>query len=343
MRRALSVALVSAALALAACAPTRAVVVPERGGAPLRVGIVTAGGAAEAGYASLAEAGRLDAERDLGVITSVSDVKVPEEYARWLADFAEGGYDLVVAVGPPLERATWQVARQFPAVRFALVDGAPEDDRSGTANLPNVSNLLFAENEAGYLAGTIAGTMAHERVGSAIHDTVCAMGDIAVPKTDRFIAGFRDAVNTISPTTRVLVAYSNGPGDQARALQIGLEHVSQGCDILFDVAADTGYIAAASAKGAYAIGAGWDRSAAAPDTVVASAVKRVDRAIYATVKGLREGRFTAGDDLFDASRDGIGYGTLGSAVPASARAAADQALADMKVGRIKPKTDLGRP
>ncbi|MFN2519939.1 MAG: BMP family protein [Candidatus Limnocylindria bacterium] len=343
MRRALSVALVSATLALAACAPTRAVVVPERGGVPLRVGIVTAGGAAAAGYASLAEGGRFEAERDLGVITSVSDVTEPEEYARGLADFAEGGYDLVVAVGPPFEHATWQVARQFPDVRFALVDGAPEDDRSGTEDLPNVSNLMFAENEAGYLAGTIAGAMAHERVGSAIHDTVCAMGDVAVPRTDRFIAGFRDAVNTISPTTRVLVTYSNGPGDQARALEIGLEHVSQGCDILFDVAVGTGYIAAASAKGVYAIGAGWDRSGFAPETVIASAVKRVDRAIYATVKELRDGRFTPRDVLFDASRDGVGYGTLGSAVPASARAAVDQAIADIRIGRIKPKSDLGRP
>ena len=44
-----------------------------------------------------------------------------------------------------------------------------------------------------------------------------------------------------------------------------------------------------------------------------------------------------------ASRDGVGYGTLGAIVPASARVAADQALADMSSGRIKPRTDLGRP
>ena len=335
--------LVALAITLAGCVPTRAMVRAPLG-TPLRVGVVTpATGANAAGYRALAELGLREAERDLGVRASVAGPKAPDGYARGLADFAEDGYDLVVAIGSPLERATWEVARQFPDTRFAIVDGAPEDDRSGTGDLPNVANLLFAENEAGYIVGVIAGTMAHERVGAAIHDTVCAMGDVAVPRTDRFIAGFRDAVNTVSPTTRVLVAYSNRLDDQGRAREIGLGHISQGCDILFDVGGGTGYIAAAAEKGVYAIGANVDRAPAAPASVIASAVKRVDRAVYAIVKDLREGRFAPGDALFDAARDGVGYGTLGAAVPPSAKIAADQALADMASRRITPRSDPGRP
>ncbi len=336
-------AMVALAVLAAGCRPAT-VVVSERDGAPLRVGVVTAAaGSNEPRYNALADLGRLDAEHDLGVRTSLADPKVPDDYARGLADFAEDGYDLVIAVGAPLEHATWQVAKQFPEIRFAIVDGAPEDDRSGTEDLPNVANLLFAENEAGYLVGVIAGTMAHEKVGSAIHDTVCSLGDVAVPRTDRFIAGFEDAVNTVSPTTRILLAYSNDLQDQKRATEIGLEHLAQGCDILFEVASGGGYIAAAQQKNAYAIGADADRSPSAPGTVIASAVKRVDRAIYGMVKDLREGRFKAGDTVLDASRDGIGYGVLGTVVPASARAAADQALADLKDGTIKAKTDIARP
>ncbi|MDP9264853.1 MAG: BMP family ABC transporter substrate-binding protein [Chloroflexota bacterium] len=325
---------------LAACGPSKGVI-SETAGAPLRVGIVTVvTGSNDAGYNALADLGRLDAERDLGVRTSLAESNSPDDYARGIADFAEDGYDLVIAVGVPLENATWRVAKQFPTVRFAIVDGAPEDDKSGTENLPNVANLLFAENEAGYLVGVIAATMAHDRVGSAIHDAVCSMGDIAVPRTDRFIAGYQHAVNAVSPTTRILNGYSNDLADPQKATEIGLDHIAQGCDILFQVAAGNGYTEAAGRKGVYALGIDWDRSASTPGTVIASAVKRVDRAVYATVKDLREGRFKAGDNLFDASKDGIGYGTLAPIVPASARAAADQALADIKSGRIKPKADL---
>lgn len=342
MKRA-SAAFVIAAAVLASCAPNRAPV-HETARAPLRVAVVTApAGPGQSGYNALADQGRLEAESEFGVRTTLAASAAPEDHVRTLADFAEGGYDLVIAVGVPMENATWQVARQFPGVRFAIVDGAPLDDKSGTQNLPNVANLLFAENEAGYLVGVVAGSLAHEKVGSAIHDTVCAMGDIAVPRTDRFIAGFVDAVNTASPTTRILLGYSNDLLDQQRSTEIGAEHIAQGCDILFQVAAGDGYIEAARQKNVYAIGIDFDRRDVAPETVIASAVKRVDRAVRATVRDLRDGAFRPGDNVFDASKDGIGYGTLGAAVPTTARAAADQALADIKSGTIKPKKDVARP
>ena len=70
------------------------------------------------------------------------------------------------------------------------------------------------------------------------------------------------------------------------------------------------------------------------------AIKRVDKAVYDTSKAVKDGAFKAGDNSFNATNDGIGFGKLDAVVPADAKAAADKALADIKSGAIKPKTDL---
>jgi basic membrane lipoprotein Med (substrate-binding protein (PBP1-ABC) superfamily) len=63
----------------------------------------------------------------------------------------------------------------------------------------------------------------------------------------------------------------------------------------------------------------------------------VNKAVFDTAKAVKDGKYAAGDNFFSATNDGIGYGTLDSVVPNDAKTAADQALADIKSGKIKPK------
>src|SRR5438270_126378 len=130
--------------------------------------------------------------------------------------------------------------------------------------------------------------------------------------------------------------------DQQKGKEVGLNHISKNCDILFQVAGGSGlgYIAAAKEKGVYAIGVDVDQIDVAPGTVITSAMKRVDKAVYDTSNAVKSGSFKAGDNFFSATNDGIAYGKLDPVVPADAKAAADKALADIKSGAIKPKTDL---
>ena len=310
---------------------------------PIKVGLVTdIGGLNDKSFNSLANQGRLDAEKDFKVTTSVTESKKQEDYVPNLTNYAQQGYDLVIAVGFLMTNATWKVAKQFPNVKFAIIDGAPADDAGKTQNLPNVANLFFAEQEAGYLVGVIAATMAKDKVGKATHNTLCSMGGIPIPPVDHYIAGYQDAIKTVDPTATILNGYSNSFTDQAQGKEVGLNHISKGCDILFQVAGGSGlgYIAAAKEKGVYAIGVDADQIDAAPGTIITSALKRVNKAVYDTIGAVQKGAFKAGDNLFNASNDGVGYGKLDSVVPAAAKAAADQALADIKSGKIKPKTEV---
>src|SRR5438094_9806392 len=136
-----------------------------------------------------------------------------------------------------MQNAAWKVATQFPNVKFAIIDGAPANDKGDTANLPNVANLFFKEQEAGYLVGVIAATMAKNKVGAATHNTVCSMGGIPIPPVDRYIAGYQDAVKTVSPTTKIINGYSNDFVDQQKGVEVGKSRIAQACDILFQLPA----------------------------------------------------------------------------------------------------------
>ncbi len=307
----------------------------------VRVGLVTdVGGLDDKSFNALANKGRNDAQSQLGVETNVIESKEQANYVANLTTFAGQGYDLVIAVGFFMTNATWKVARQFPNVKFAIIDGAPTDDSGKTENLPNVANLFFKEQEAGYLVGVIAGELEKSKVGKATTNTACAMGGIPIPPVDRYIAGYQDALTKYG--VKFVIGYSQSFTDQQKGVELGNQHVAQGCSILFQVAGASGlgYIQAAKAKGVYAIGFDADQNYVAPDTVITSALKRVDKAVFDTTKAARDGSFKAGDNFFSAANDGIGYGILSKDVPASAKAAADQALADIKSGKITPSDTI---
>src|SRR5256712_918336 len=303
---------------------------------PIQVGLVTdVGGLNDKSFNQAANTGRLNAEKDFGLKTSVIESKKQEDYVPNLTTFAQQNYDLVIAVGFLMQNAAWKVAKQFPNVKFAIIDGAPANDAGNTENLPNVANLFFKEQEAGYLVGVIAATMAKNKVGKATHNTVCSMGGIPIPPVDRYIAGYQDAVKTVSPTTKIINGYSNDFVDQQKGLEVGKAQIAQGCDILFQVAGGSGlgYIQAAKAAGVYAIGVDADQASVAPGTVITSALKKVDVAVFQTIRSVRLSTFKAGDNSFNAANDGVGFGALDKGVPADAKAAATQALADIKSGK----------
>jgi basic membrane protein A len=276
MKRLLAFSLLAATI-VAACS-TPATTPPAASGSAAtgqhpKVGLVTdVGGLNDKSFNSLADKGRKDAAAQLIVDTSVTESKQQADYVPNLTKYAQDKYDLVIGVGFLMQNAVWKVAKQFPNVKFAIIDGAPQDDTGKTENLPNVANLFFKEQEAGYLVGVIAATMAKNKVGAATHNTVCSMGGLPIPPVDRFIAGYQDAVKTISPDTKILNGYSQDFVDQQKGKEVGLKHIAAGCDILFQVAGGSGlgYIDAAKNAKVYAIGVDADQSAVAPGTVITS-------------------------------------------------------------------------
>src|SRR5919204_5256933 len=105
----------------------------------IKIGLVTdVGGLNDKSFNQAANTGRLNAEKDLKLSTSVIESKKQEDYVPNLTTFAQQNYDLVIAVGFLMQNAAWKVAKQFPNVKFAIIDGAPANDKGDIENLPNV-------------------------------------------------------------------------------------------------------------------------------------------------------------------------------------------------------------
>src|SRR5215207_10359365 len=120
----------------------------------IKVGLVTdIGGLNDRSFNQLANEGLERAKSELGVEGRVLTSKSDADYVPNLSSLAQQKYDLVIGVGFLMSDAVNTVATKFPDTNFAIVD-APNAALKDTP--ANVRGLLFKENEAGYLAGTVA-------------------------------------------------------------------------------------------------------------------------------------------------------------------------------------------
>src|SRR6266568_2680533 len=101
------------------------------GGTPaktFKIGLVTdTGGLNDKSFNHLAYLGLQKAKTDFGIKADVIESKSGDEYVPNLTNFASNGYDLVIGNGFLMQPAMGTVAKQFPNIHFAIVDGAGTD------------------------------------------------------------------------------------------------------------------------------------------------------------------------------------------------------------------------
>ena len=93
-----------------------------------------------------------------------------------------------------------QLAPKCTNSKFAIVDNSVVGDPIKAA--PNVTGLLFKEQETGYLVGYLAGLVAKNNVKINGAKAVSTVGGLKIPPVDRFIAGFQRAPPTPTRVSR---------------------------------------------------------------------------------------------------------------------------------------------
>jgi len=311
----------------------------------IKVGLVTdIGGLNDRSFNQLAYEGLQQAERQLHIQGKVVESHSANDYVPNLTSFASAGYDLVIGVGFLMSTAVGQVAQQFPNVKFALIDASPTDANGNTLNLSNVASLFFREQQCGYLVGYMAGLL--EKQGTAPRlkhqNTIAAMGGQEIPPVDRYIAGYEAGARAADPTVKILLAYSGSFTDQEKGKEIGLTQIAQGADILFQVAGASGlgYLDAANSENVYAIGVDADQGYLYPQTIITSAEKHVNVAVFDIIKDVQDGKFTGTDHEYDLSDNGVGYAPPNSAVSPDIINQVNQIAEQIKSGAIVPPTTV---
>ena len=272
----------------------------------IKVGLVTdIGGLNDRSFNSLANAGIEQAKSELGIDARVITSKSNADYVPNLSSLAQQKYDLVIAVGFLMAEATDTVAKKFPDTKFAIVDVSQPTMKSKPAN---VQGLVFKEQEAGYLAGYLAGLYAKDND----IDTISSVGGQKIPPVDKYIAGYRAGAEKASPQIKVLNGYSQDFVDQGKCKELALSQIERGSKVVFQVAGQCGLGAldAAKQEGAQGVGVDADQSFLG-DHILTSAMKKIDVAVFEAIKSVQDDAFQAGTDkVFETKNEGVDIGKV---------------------------------
>jgi basic membrane protein A len=266
------------------------------------------GGLNDRSFNHLADVGLMRAQSQLGIQVRVLTSKSGADYLPNLTSLAQQGYNLVIPVGFLMADATDAVAKQFPNVKFAMVDA---DATAEKGKPQNIEGLLFEEQQAGYLAGYLAGLYAKAHG----YKMISSVGGQKIPPVDHYIAGYQAGAKAADPGITTLNGYSQDFTDEAKCKQVALNQIAQGSKVVFQVAGGCGLgaLSAAQQKGVQGIGVDADQSYLG-SFILTSAEKKVDVAVFNAIKAAMNGQFAAGSNVTNnIANGGVGYGKIGPA------------------------------
>jgi basic membrane protein A and related proteins len=291
---------------------------------------------------SICSVGGLQCSGGLNVQGDVVESKTGDEYVPNLTNFATKGYDLVIGNGFLMQPAIGTVAKEFPNVKFAIVDGYCTDAKFNDLKLSNCMDLLFKEQESGALVGAIAGLLEKAQKAPKNKNVIGAVGGISIPPVNHYIAGYKWAAEMVDPGVKVLVGYSNDFNAADKCKGVANSQIGQGADFIFQVAGGCGLgaLQAAGQAKVYSFGVDADQKSA-DNSVIASALKKVDVAVYTAIQAVVQGKFASGENRFSLQNGATGYQldnplSDGSQLPADITAAVDKLAADIKSGAQTP-------
>lgn len=303
----------------------------------LRVGIVfDIGGKDDRSFNAAAWEGVKRAAKDLPVVVRDVEPGDPNSLEPAMRAFAERGYDLIIGVGFAQSPIMEQVAKDYPDLDFAIIDGV--------IDLPNVASLVFKEHEGSYLVGMIAA----EKSQSGVLGFV---GGMDIPLIHRFAKGYEEGARSVDPDVRVITNFVgvtdhawNNPG---KGKELAVAQIGKGADVIFTAAGNSGLGAfdAAEQYKKFVIGVDSNQNWVKPGYVLTSMVKRVDNAVYQIIEDKVNKTFNGGFHVYGLDNEGVGYSLdqfNRELIPADVLARVEEAKRKIIAGEIKV-TDAMNP
>ena len=186
--------------ALAACGQSAA---PAASSTKIKVGMVTdVGGVNDKSFNQTSWEGlQALAAEDPSFEVNYLESKTDADYQTNINTFIDEGYDLIICVGYMLADATREAAEANPDQKFAIIDDSSID-------LPNVACLMFAQEQASYLVGLVAGSVTQSK-------TVGYVQGMVSDSMNLFGIGYITGVLEACPDAKVLQYNANSFGDSA--------------------------------------------------------------------------------------------------------------------------------
>ena len=329
-------ALAAPILAAAGCRPASSAAADDK--SKVHVGIVfDVGGKDDRSFNAAAWQGVRRAAKDFPIVLRDVEPGDPTSIEPAMRAFAERGYDLIIGVGFSQTPNIEAVAKDYPALSFAIVDGV--------SRLPNVSSLIFKEHEGSFLVGMIA-------AGASKSGVLGFVGGMDIPLIHKFEVGYEEGAKSVNPKVRVVENYVGVTdaawNDPVKGKELARTQIEKGADVIFTAAGNSG-LGAFDAVEQYGkdsqgraqrfvIGVDSNQNWVKPGFVLTSMVKRVDNAVYQIV-GDRVGNHPVGGiHVYGLDNDGVGYAVDDynkDLIPAATLQSVEEAKQKIISGQIK--------
>lgn len=264
-------------------------------GTGFKIGMVTdVGGVNDGSFNQSAWEGLQRAAENFGCEVKYIESKGDADFVPNIESFLDEDYDLIICTGYVMADAVRDAAELNPDQKFAIVDDA------SNADLDNVTCMMFEQEQASYLVGLAAGyTTERNVVGFVVGQANETMNSFGYG----YLAGVLDA----NPDATILQYNANSFGDASAGKTAVNTMVTKGADVVFHAAGGTGLgvIDGCKENGIWAIGVDSDQSPLAPETILTSALKRVDNACYDATKKAILGTLEGGVATYDLAAGGV--------------------------------------
>jgi basic membrane protein A and related proteins len=267
--------------------------------AALKVGLVLdKGGKDDKSFNTSAYEGAMRAQKELGIELKYVEATDNNSLEVLHRNMAQKKYDLIIGIGFAQADAVKKVAGLNPQTQFSIVDG--------DVTAPNVRALLFEEHEGSFLIGAAAAMKSKNGV-------VGFIGGMDIPLIRRFQKAYEAGVKYVNPKAKVITNYIGVTGEAwnnpAKAKEIALAQIGQKADVIFHAAgaSGSGLFDAAAEKKVYAIGVDSNQNWMKPGVVLTSMLKRVDVAVFETIKQANEKKFAPGVVRFGLKDSGVDW------------------------------------
>lgn len=265
---------------------------------------------------------------DTGINYRDFELQNDSQREQAMRNFARRGLSPIVAIGFSQANAVEKVAKEFPDIKFAIVDMVVE--------LPNVRSIVFKEHEGSYLVGLLAAMAS--KTGK-----VGFIGGMDIPLISRFACGYVQGAKSAKDGLEVFQNMTGTTGaawnDPVKGGELAKSQFDQGADVVYHAAGATGIgvLQAAADAGKLGIGVDSNQNALHPGSVLTSMLKRVDVAVETAFNDAKNDKWTAGTYVLGLAEGGVDWAlddNNKSLINDEMKAAVDQAKADIIAGKI---------
>lgn len=265
---------------LAAAAPS---------GEPLKVIHFVNGVLGDKSFFDSAERGIRRAVQELGVEAKTIEAGYdPTQWEAALVDtVANEDFDVMVLGTSNMVSYMQALAPQYPDKKFIFYDDTVDYSTDCCAN---VYSMLYKQNEGSYLAGVYAAAMTTQEMdGMNPQAVIGSVGGQEIPVILDFMVGYEQGARDTNPDVRIIRQFASSWDDPAKGKELAKAQYSQGADIVFQIAGNTGQgvFEAAAEDGKYAIGVDSDQAVMVADSdpqqaerILTSMLKNVDNSIF---------------------------------------------------------------